>query len=288
MLLASAVLASMTAACASLSTAPTHSAATRTPSQPSTPTASPPAIPWIPNSEDQVTVQAIALTAAELSPFSVHPPIAAVPAAAPSGWTVIADEPLDFAQPSSPACLNVVSPYTAGWYRAYSYDLEPNDAEEGHGVLDVFAQENAAAVTAEQAQVATPAYSECYAGQVGGDIAGTGASVAGPVTEQAESIDAGVPSVMRLYTFPYLYLGETMTNYDSVIWLAYGRYRAILDLWTCCGLPPVSDFTADVQLLGARMRAAPAGSGTTLEATHPSYPTDAPRTRERRANLLVR
>jgi hypothetical protein len=140
----------------------------------------------------------------------------------------------------------------------------------------VFAQESAAAVTAEQAQVATSAYSDCYAGQVDGDIAGTGASMAGPVTQLAETIDAGVPSVMRLFTFPYLYLGETKTNYDSVIWLAYGHYRAILDLWTCCGLPPVSDFAAEVQLLGSRMRAAPFAFGATtdVQASQSSDPRD--------------
>jgi hypothetical protein len=63
---------------------------------------------------------------------------------------------------------------------------------------------------------------------------------------------------MRLYSFPYTWASQSKINYDTVVWLQYGRYRAILDLWTCCGQPPVSDFQPDAQLLGARMRAAPA------------------------------
>jgi hypothetical protein len=46
-------------------------------------------------------------------------------------------------------------------------------------------------------------------------------------------------------------------NYDTVVWLAYGRYRAILDLSTCCGAPPVSDFQADAWLIANRMQVAP-------------------------------
>jgi hypothetical protein len=111
---------------------------------------------------------------------------------------------------------------------------------------------------AEQAVVATASYGTCYATQVPDDISGTGAVATGPVTTVLESVDAGVPSYMRLSTFPYSSAGEAMTTYDSVVWLQYGRYRAILDLWTCCGQPPASDFQADAQLLGTRMRAAPA------------------------------
>lgn len=113
-LLAVAVLAPLIAACASPSTTAKPTAATSPTLPPSTPSASVPAVPSAPNAQDQATVQAIALTAAELSPFSVHAPIAAVPGAAPSGWTMIADEPLDFAHQTSPGCLQVLSPYTAG------------------------------------------------------------------------------------------------------------------------------------------------------------------------------
>jgi hypothetical protein len=176
---------------------------------------------------------------------------------------MISDAPVDFTAPSGPTCLDILSPYTAAWHRGYSYDIEPDDSEEGQGQLTVFAQESAVAVSAEQAQVTTSTYGACYATQSEGDV--NGAPVTGPVTTTDETINAGVPSFMRLYTFPYTELGKTKTNYDSVIWLAYGRFRAILDLWTCCALPPVSDFTADAQLLGTRMQAATTGGGTTVD-----------------------
>ena len=207
--------------------------------------------------EYQKAAESISLTAADLSPFSVHSPVAAVPGAAASGWTVITNQAINVEE-LTPGCIPELYPEIAAWDRAYSYDLEPNDAEDGHGTLRVYVIDTVAHAAAEQATVATATYGTCYATQVPDDISGTGAVATGPVTLVTENMDAGVPSSMRLYSFPYSYAGESKTTYDSVVWLQYGRYRAILDLWTCCGQPPVSDFQPDAQLLGTRMRAAPA------------------------------
>jgi hypothetical protein len=195
------------------------------------------------------------LTASELSPFSVHPPVAAVPGAAASGWSLINDEAINVHE-LTPGCLSDLYPEAAAWFRSYSYDLEPDDAEEGQGTLSVYVIENAADAAAEQSAVATDAYGLCYEALVTDEL--PPATVTGPVTVTPESVQADVPSVMRLYIVPYRFAGTPMTWYDSAIWLQYGRYRAVLDLATCCGQPPVSDFQADVQLLATRMRAAPA------------------------------
>ena len=206
----------------------------------------------------QAIAESISLTAAELSPFSVHPPVVAVPGAAASGWTLVNDMAIDVNE-LTPGCLSDLYPETAAWFRSYSYDLEPNDAEEGQGTLSVYVIGSAANAAAEQAAIATEAYGLCYEAQVTDKLSGLpGTTVTGPVTVTPESVEAGVPSVMRLYVFPYTYAGTPMTWYDGVIWLQYGRYRAILDLATCCGQPPVSDFQPDAQLLGTRMLAAPA------------------------------
>jgi hypothetical protein len=205
----------------------------------------------------QAAAESISLTAGDLSPLSVHSPVAAVPGAAASGWTVITDQAINVDE-ITPGCLPELYPEIAAWDRAYSYDLQPNDAEEGHGTLRVYVIDTAAHAAAEQAAVVTASYGTCYAAQVPDDLSGTGAVATGPVTMVVESVDAGVSSYTRLYTLPYTFAGEAKTNYDSVVWLQSGRYRAILDLWTCCGQPPASDFQADTQLLGARMQAAPA------------------------------
>ncbi|MGA3185328.1 MAG: hypothetical protein ABSE52_12120 [Candidatus Dormibacteria bacterium] len=209
--------------------------------------------------EYQEAAETISLTAADLSPFSVHSPVAAVPGAAASGWNVIYGSSIDVAHLTS-GCLTPLSPEIAGWYRGYSYDLEPDDVDEGQGSLWVYVIDTPADATAEQAEVATAAYGLCWETQVTTDLTSGGSAVVvtGPTSIAVESVDAGVASYMRLYTTPYTFGGEAKTNYDSVVWLQYGRYRAILDLSTCCGQPPVSDFQPDAQLLATRMQAAPA------------------------------
>ncbi len=255
------LVAVMSSACASLSfswgSTPTPTA---TPSAPSsaTPSGESSAAPDPTSTDYQDAAESISLTAAELSPFSVHPPVAAIAGAAASGWSLIADNAMVVTGVKT-GCQPEIYPVTAGWYREYSYDLEPNDGEEGHGTLSVEVIDTPADAAAEQASVAGDAYGLCYQSQVTGELSDiAGVSVTGTVTLVIENMDAGVPSYMRLYSFPYTYAGESKTNYDTVVWLQYGRYRAILDLWTCCGQPPVSDFQPDAQLLGTRMRAAPA------------------------------
>jgi hypothetical protein len=256
----------MSSACASLSfswgSTPTPTAAPGAPSSSATPSggssAAPSAASGPTSTEYQDAAESISLTAAELSPFSVHPPVAAIAGAAASGWSLIADNAMVVTGLKT-GCQPDIYPVTAGWYREYSYDLEPNDGEEGHGTLSVEVIDTPADAAAEQASVAGDAYGLCYQSQVTGEISNTaGAAVTGSVTLVTESVDAGVPSYMRLYSFPYTWASQSKINYDTVVWLQYGRYRAILDLWTCCGQPPVSDFQPDAQLLGARMRAAPA------------------------------
>jgi hypothetical protein len=253
-----ALVATMTSACATISFSwgptPTPAAPSSVPSGGS---GAPSAASGTTAFEYQEAAESISLTASDLSPLSVHSPVAAVPGAAASGWTVITNQAINVDE-ITPGCIPELYPEIGAWDRAYSYDLEPNDAEEGHGTLRVYVIDTAAHAAAEQATVATASYGTCYAAQVPDDLSGTGAVATGLVTTVVESVDAGVPSYMRLYTFPYSYAGEAMTNYDTVVWLQYERYRAILDVWTCCGQPPVSDFQPDAQLLGTRMRAAPA------------------------------
>jgi hypothetical protein len=214
-------------------------------------------VPWA-QPDYQAIAESISLSAAELSPFSVHPPVAGVPGAAASGWTLVNDEAIDV-DGLKRGCLPVNYSDTAGWFRSYSYDLEPNDSEEGQGLSYVYVIGTASHAAAEQNAVASAAYGSCYGEEDTEQVSGLGGSVVtGPVSDTAESVDAGVPSLMRLYSFPYTYAGMALTWYDSVIWLQYARYRAILDLSTCCGQPPAGDFQPDAQLLAKRMRAAPA------------------------------
>ena len=258
LVVSAALVATMTSACATISFSwgPTPTPAAPS-SVPSSGSGAPSASSGTTALEYQEAAQSISLTASDLSPLSVHSPVAAVPGAATSGWTVITNQAINVEE-ITPGCIPELYPEIAAWDRAYSYDLEPNDAEEGHGTLRVYVIDTAAHTAAEQATVATASYGTCYAAQVPDDVSGTGAVATGPVTMVVESVDAGVSGYMRLYTFPYSYAGEVKTNYDSVVWLQHGRYRAILDLWTCCGQPPASDFQADAQLLAARMQAAPA------------------------------
>jgi hypothetical protein len=207
---------------------------------------------------DQATTASIALSAADLHSLSAHAPSASVPGAAASGWIMIANQAI--ALKSTTGCLRMPDIETAGWYREYSYDLQPNDAEAGHGFLDVYALKSTTLASQAQERVRTQAYANCYQQQsVIPDLTRIpGLHVTGPARQVSESLDAGIPAVMRLYTVPYTFAGSAKVNYDTVVWLEYGRYRAILDLWTCCGAPPVSDFQADAAQLAQRMKAAPA------------------------------
>jgi hypothetical protein len=248
-------MAVMSSACASLSfswgSTPTPTAAPNAVSSAAPSTTSSAA-----SIEYQDAAETISLTAAELSPFSVHSPVAAVPGAAASGWSTIDDKALNVGSFTS-SCVPDLYPEIAAWYREYSYDLVPDGTEEGHGSISVYVIDTPSDAAAEQASVAGGAYALCYQSEVTEAISNSaGAAVTGTVTVVTETMDAGVPSYMRLYSFPYTFAGEVKTDYDTVVWLQYGRYRAILDLWTCCGQPSVSDFQPDAQLLATRMRAA--------------------------------
>jgi len=255
-----ALVATMTSACATISFS---WGPTTTPAAPSSATRGASRAPSLASGttalEYQQAAESISLTATDLSPFSVHSPVAAVTGAAATGWDVIYDAPIDVAHLTG-GCLTPLSPEIAGWYRGYSYDLEPDDVDEGQGSLWVYVIDTPADAATEQGEIATAAYGLCWGTQVTTDLnsVGSGVAVTGPASIAVESVETAVPSYMRLYATPYTFGGEAKTYYDSVVWLRYGRYRAILDLGTCCGQPPASDFQADAQLLAARMQAAPA------------------------------
>ena len=211
----------------------------------------------------QQIAQGIGLSAQDLHSFSSHPALQLVPGAVSNGWVPLQQQGVPPAASGTPlasgnGCLTQNAATLGGFGYEYSYDLNPNGEEEGHGITDVRVDSTAAGAQADQAQIMSSSYQSCFITQdVQANVSSGGAKPAGSTTSTVETISTGVPTIVIQYTTPYTFVGQK-TEYETVAWMQYQQYRAIVDLWTCCGSTPTSDVASELALVAQRMKSAPA------------------------------
>jgi hypothetical protein len=220
--------------------------------------ASPPPSAVFDPSADTVSVQDIEVGATELHPLIDLYDADGRPFVAPAAtWTMINDGVLDVTHPV-PGCLSHAPHYTAAYDREFSYGLQANGLEKGHGAVAVYAAEWAIDISNAQEEVSTGAYLECYeAKNIRGYLTQhPGVTLNGPTTRKVETIDVGVPNLTILFVTPFGYQKSDKVDYTVVSWLAYDRYRVISWVQTCCGEPNMTDVQPDFLLIAQRIQAA--------------------------------